>query len=126
MWQSLRGIDRLLRELVAEFHYLAVSSVCCERSLAQELAFQYWRDLTYPAVWEQASCEVEEEANRNWKMIVRKFIDSRWNSSENALLPPCRESSSVAAYCPRCHQQYTNLQECSDCGIGTTQFQNER
>ena len=117
-----RVIDLLLRELCSDFHWLAVTNAMCSPAVAREAAIAYWRQLNFPAPWEESECLVRNEARRLWIGEVRKFLLSNFGKTAVLLPPPPPVDSSVQAYCPRCHAQYLEAQVCSDCNIPLLPF----
>jgi hypothetical protein len=118
---TARVMAALSRELFSEYHWLPVVKVGMEPDIARELTYQYWRQLVFPAVWEQLDCSTAQSVQREWQNNVFRFISENYGNPQEALCPPIQVPD-CTAYCPRCRQQYANAVLCSDCGILLSTF----
>jgi hypothetical protein len=118
----MRAADYLLRELLAEFHWVAVVTATVDKSQRERLLAGYVRRLEFPAPWEQADCRVGREARRMWRDTVLEFVALHFGNPNELIRQPKRESNEVSAFCPRCTAQFVKSGACSDCGVELKAF----
>ncbi len=119
---ALRASAVILRELFSKCHWLAVVNVVCTTDDALRLSAQYLRDLEYPTAAEQELCDSAAQQAEAWKIAVRSFLASRYDTS--AIWPVKPATHGAEHYCPRCGTQFTTaVAMCDQCGIKLLSFQ---
>ena len=106
---AIRTCDTLCRELVMDFHPVAVAGAVCSDKEFEALAGEQLRRGKFTAFadqWYQKKLET----------LIEQVIRQRGLEPER-LLAPSAQMSGCVVYCPRCLAQYVSLRsECADCG----------
>jgi hypothetical protein len=118
----MRASDYLVRELLSEFHWIAVITAVGNHADNDRLLARYVRRLEHPAPWEQLDCKVGQEARQMWKKTVFEFVETHGGRVADLLREPTRESEHVSVFCPRCTAQFVKDGKCSDCGVELKTF----
>lgn len=119
---AIRAHDLLTRDLLAEFHPLAVASVLCEQEEIAALAAATLRDARFPAYpvcpsEDDAACRTEAWSRERLTRALERFVERIGGTTALVDAPPERLSEDCRAYCPRCTNQFV-LSEgtCHACG----------
>jgi hypothetical protein len=107
---AIRAADIVARDLLAEYHPLAVAAAILPLEGFRQFAgeqFRLNRFGDHPVKWYQ----------ENLGKLMERVIREKGIKPAELLRPARRDSGSVA-YCPRCLAQYvTRRSACSDCGF---------
>lgn len=109
---AVRAVDVLSRDLLAEFHPLAVACAALERESFEEFAARVLRDARNPLpIRRDGGDALVHATDLEWReRIVQTFEDwaerhgiarERWTA------PPVRLAADCRTYCPRCVEQFT-------------------
>lgn len=111
---AIRAHDHLSRDLLVNFHPVAVAWELGGREEGGPLAEQFLRRLRFPA---GSSVHPEEEWHRRASLkALEQFLISKEVSISELLAAPEPEDARQAAYCPRCLAQFTaEARVCPDC-----------
>lgn len=119
---AIRATDLLSRELLVDFHPLAVAAVLCREAEFRAYARRTLLDAQHPV---EPACPVDDPAAHAVELAFRQAalkslgeIVTRAGIDRDALLaPPAASDPQCQAYCPRCDAQYVVPQgQCTDCG----------
>ena len=106
---AIRACDTLCRDLVANFHPVAVAGAICSDREFEEIAGEQLRQGRFTAFANQAY-------QKKLETLIEQVIRQRGLEPERLLAPSTRMSGCVV-YCPRCLAQYVaDRAECADCG----------
>jgi len=127
---STRACDQLTRELLFEFHPVAIAHVVCPEESLQTLARSILCDLTHPML---PVCPCEDAAAKSieaWYRLQRldtlkQFLVNIGLDPTQITRPAPKSDAGVQSYCPRCLQNYEQAEGiCSTCGgISLVQFE---
>ena len=112
---ALRACDRLSKELMWRFDPVALVAAFCETQASADVIRPIVFDISRPV---GAGEYPEWAACRSWHHEIMRNHVSRMLRTVNCdpLVPPPREDSAMAAFCPRCHTQYSEGRTaCSAC-----------
>jgi hypothetical protein len=113
---AMRAPDRLRREALGQFHWLAVLSAIAPADEARELAARALRNLEFmPAVDDNGNSSAGW-LRREWRQAVWRHIDQLYGDPRKLLVAPARRFPESVSYCPCCCEEY-RLPEgiCQDC-----------
>jgi hypothetical protein len=106
---AIRACDTLCRDLVVNYHPVAVAGAICSDKEFEALAGEQLRRgkfTTFANQWYQKKLET----------LIEQVIRQRGLEPER-LLAPSTQMSGCVVYCPRCLAQYVaEREECADCG----------
>lgn len=106
---AIRACDTLCRDLVVNFHPVAVAGTLCSDIEFESLAGEHLRRGKFIAV-------SNEWYQKKLQSLIEQAIRQRGLDPERLWAPSVRMSGCIM-YCPRCFAQYvTNRSECTDCG----------
>jgi hypothetical protein len=107
---ALRAQDTLTRDLLAEFHPVAVGKVLCKPAVWRALVQRTLLEGRYPIDGESSDSQP-----RPFEELA-KFAGQHGLSVADLLAPPARTEELCQSYCPRCRTQYNvPTGHCSDC-----------
>jgi hypothetical protein len=108
---AIRACDMVARDLLSEFHPLAVAAVILPTDEFRYFAGEHLRLNRFGAPTSQWYRE-------NLGKLMERLILQRKIAPEE-LLRPAEPDSGAIAYCPRCLAQYVKIPgACTDCGFG--------
>jgi hypothetical protein len=125
---AIRGPAFLLRNLLAEFHPLAIARVFCKEERFLELARGLVRDAEFPIVpvcptQDAGQVETERYFRERLRAAVGEFLAGEGFVMETLAGPPSREGEDHVAYCPRCHCQFIIAEGmCETCNLSLKTF----
>jgi hypothetical protein len=106
---AIRACDTLCRDLVANYHPVAVAGAICSDADFASLAGEQLRRIkfsVFASQWYQKKLED----------LIEQVIRQKGLEPEQ-LLAPSVQTSGCIVYCPRCFAQYVaERSECADCG----------
>ncbi len=106
---AIRACDTLCRDLVVNYHPLAVGGAICSDAEFETLAGEQLRRSKFSVFanhWYQKKLEV----------LIEQVIRQKGLQPEQLLVPSVQTSGCIV-YCPRCFAQYVSERsECADCG----------
>ncbi|MCI0348810.1 MAG: hypothetical protein L0Z53_05235 [Acidobacteriales bacterium] len=115
---AVRANDLLLKDLLRQFHPVAVAQALCRPPQFEVFASQTLRELTFPRA---AEASPEAEQTRLWWLAaelsaLRSFLLKRGIDTAQWLAAPEKEPE-CASFCPRCWSQFVQREgTCPECG----------
>jgi hypothetical protein len=109
---AMRALDALSRDILAEFHPVAVARVVLAEGEFRAFAARVLRDAHHPLPpgREGADADVVAAAE-SWRQrsvaALERFVRKQDVPDESWAAPPAREGDDCATWCPRCLQQFT-------------------
>jgi len=119
---AVRALDLLTRPLLETFHPLAVAKVFCASPQFENLATEFLREITYPAVRIPTTAQPDAVSTQSFarelnQTSMEAFLRRSGLDAKRLLRPPTPTDPSCQSYCPRCLAQFTKpAGECPDCG----------
>jgi hypothetical protein len=109
---AMRALDALSRDLLAEFHPLAVARVILAEDEFRAFAARVLRDAHHPLPAGREGAEPEVvAAAESWRMrsvaALERFVRKQGVPDQDWSAPPAREGDDCTTFCPRCLQQFT-------------------
>lgn len=109
---AMRAVEALSRDLLAEFHPLAVAAVVLERDAFADLVESTLRDAVHPLpIRRDGDDPLVHAADLEWRERMLTALEAfasregiapaRWRAA------PARLEADCLSYCPRCTQQFT-------------------
>jgi hypothetical protein len=128
---AIRAHDLLARDLLAEYHPLAVGRVLCDSESFRDLARPALLDLRHPLVIQGENGE--SDATASWYHQCYTATTESWFKSisvdlADLLFPPLPMDEACQSFCPRCQCQYVVPEGiCQACGgIPLRAFDNDK
>lgn len=115
---ALRACDPLLRDLLREFHPIAVAYVLCNSATFEALASRTLRELAYPR---ETDSESKADQTRLWWQraelaALKSFLVKNGTEHAKWLGAPGRDPD-CSSFCPRCWSQFVQVGGiCPECG----------
>lgn len=119
---AFRACDRLSKELMWRFEPIALVTAFCEPRSCAGVIRPIVFDLSRPIA---AIQDADAAACRSWHHDLLRLQVSQMlrAAGGDPLVAPEREDTSMAAFCPRCHTQYTEGRAaCSVCDVPLEPF----
>ncbi|MCL2649254.1 MAG: hypothetical protein FWD61_20025 [Phycisphaerales bacterium] len=119
---AIRASDFLGRQLLAEFHPLAVAAALCPRDEFRRFAREVILDLLYPIMpicpsKDEVDQIIESDFRQQLLVSVTSMVRNSSEDPEGIIKPPQPDDPSCVAYCPRCERQfYATAGACDECG----------
>jgi hypothetical protein len=119
---AIRGVDLLGRNLLEEFHPIAVAHVLCRPERFREFARETLQDLRHPffpsaPTNDTASVRTEEWFRDEIIAAVETTVRQAGLDPAKLAAPPEASDPSHQSYCPRCGAQFVRAEgTCADCG----------
>ncbi len=119
---AIRSCDALSRDLLSEFHPLAVAAILCDRDEFQQFARRVLLDLNQPLL---PPCPSSDEKCRltelNFRLRLKRrlkaMLECQGHVVSTLISPPKKIDPNCVAFCPRCDQQFEiENGVCIDCG----------
>jgi hypothetical protein len=106
---AIRACDVIGRDLLGNYHPVAVASAICQPEHFETLAGEQLRAIKFggsSSQWYQ----------KKMQGFIEQIVRQKGLQPEQLLIPPVQASGCIV-YCPRCFAQYvTERTECADCG----------
>jgi hypothetical protein len=111
---AIRASDRISKERLSQFHPAAIVGVLCDDAEGDRLLRRIGFDLGRPT----ARCEdARIESCRRWYQTHKQsaFRELLTALGRSPFAPPEKLDPSMTLYCRRCHSQFADGDQCSDC-----------
>jgi hypothetical protein len=118
---AMRALDALSRDLLAEFHPVAVARVMLDEEAFRACAARVLRDAHHPLPLGREGTDADVvAAAESWRQrsvaALERFVRKQGVPDEAWAMPPAREGEDCTTWCPRCLQQFTvPAGSCSRC-----------
>jgi hypothetical protein len=117
---SIRAYDAANRDLLANFHPLLIARRFLTHEQFLNFAGRFYRDLAFPISASGLTTEAREAESwfcHEHVAALDRFFNSLGILEDTLLTPAVPSASGVIAYCPRCLEHFTVVdQTCPDCG----------
>ncbi len=109
---AMRALDALSRDLLVEFHPLAVARVMLGEEEFRTFAARVLRDAHHPLPLGREGTDADvAAAAESWRRrsvaALERFVRKQGVPDELWSAPPTREGDDCVSWCPRCLQQFT-------------------